>query len=56
MKEDGRMILCPMAIGSFVQWQQHYCHMQRWRLEGLDKDPRKVFFNSSADTSNDFIG
>jgi hypothetical protein len=28
----------------FVQWQQRSCHLQRWRFEGLDKDPNKVFF------------
>ncbi len=29
--------------------------MQRWRLEGVDKDSREVFFDLGAGTSSDFV-
>jgi hypothetical protein len=47
MKEDGKMILCLMATALLS--------LQRWRLEGLDKDSHEVLFDSGAYTSSDFI-
>jgi hypothetical protein len=38
-----------------VIWQQRYYHLQRWRLEGLDKDPHEFFFDLGAHTSSDFV-
>ncbi len=41
---DVDLLWKKMAKWSFVRWQQHYCHLQRWHLKALIKICMKLFF------------